>query len=70
MEKLRLAWKHNAGDGELTYDWYLWVNGKPTNHLISQWSGIYSYYEDGVEIGMTDTLKDAKSLLLKEIGLC
>lgn len=68
MKKEKLVWKHDSGDHEETYDWYLWINGKPTENLISQWSGIYSYYEDGVEIGIADTLREAKQLLLEELG--
>ena len=34
------VWKKSYGDGELTDDYVLWVNGKPTNIVISGWTSL------------------------------
>lgn len=60
----RCKWKHDSGDHEETYDWYLWIDGKPTNHCISQASGVYYIYINNKERGMRDTLKEAKLQLI------
>ena len=63
-KKRDFSWRHNRGDGEPTCDWYLWFLGKPTEHLISQASGVYYCYIDGEEKQMCDTLQDAKNWII------
>lgn len=66
---MKLNWKHNYGDNEPTYDWVLWINGKPTQHCISQTSGIFYCYIDDTQKYMAESLKEAKEFICDELGL-
>lgn len=55
---LNIKWRK---DGD---DTYMVVNGKETDNLVCHWSGIYSAYLNNKEIGMADTLKEAKEMIL------
>lgn len=68
MEQLKLTFKHNSGDGQLTDDWYLWINKKPTKHCVSQCGAIFYAYIDGEEKAMFDSLKEAKEFILEKLG--
>lgn len=65
----KLTFKHDSGDHELTDDWYLWINKKPTNHCISQVGHIYYVYLYDKYVDMLDTLKEAKEFMMEELGL-
>ena len=65
----KISWRRNSGDDIETYDSYLWIDGEPTDHLVSQASGVYYGYINDKEFGMFDSLKEAKQAILKELGL-
>ena len=62
-----IAWKHNYGDNEETYDSVLWINRQPTNNFISGLSACCHFaYVDGEERYICDTVKEAKKFILEE----
>ena len=65
---MKITWKKDSGDHEETYDTYMWVDGKPTQNCVSPCSGIYFAYLNDREIGMADTCKEAKQMILEEGG--
>lgn len=64
-EKIKMAWKRDYGDGELTDDAVLWINGKPTDLVISGgeegWFGVL--YWGNKKLATADTRKELKTLL-------
>ena len=62
--KNKIVWKRDSGDHEETYDSYMWINGEPTENLVSPCSGVYFAYFNNKEIGMADSLKEAKEMIL------
>ena len=62
-----LKWKRDYGDGEQTDDFVLWVNGKPTDNVISGWRGCWYGYINNQEIGMFESVKEAKTYIEKNI---
>lgn len=67
-KNIKIVWRRNAGDNEPTLDTYMWVNGKPTDNLISPCSGCYYVYFNNRQIGVADSLKEAKLMLLTAGG--
>lgn len=57
-------WRKTYGDGFITDDYVLWVDGKPTDYVISPISGCYTAFEGNEEIGIYDSVKDAKAEIL------
>jgi SH3-like domain-containing protein len=57
----RMVWRKDYGDGYETEDLVLWVDGKPTDTIINEYSEeCYILDVDGEEIGLYDTKADAK----------
>lgn len=66
--KKRLTWKNNYGDGSCTDDLVLWVDGKPTDTIISPCSGFNTIYIEGEEFQICDTKKEGKEIAMEEIA--
>lgn len=60
------VWKCSYGNGEITDDSVLWINGKPTDNVVSGWAGCWFAYKDNEEIGVYPTKKEAKEAILME----
>lgn len=63
-----LKWRKTYGDGDYTDDLVLWIDGKATNHVISQNSGYYVCYIDDVNSYITNSVRDAKLFILSSLG--
>ena len=68
-KKINLKWKRDYGDGVETDDTILWIDGKPTQNIVSQASGIYYTYINNKMVYMADSRKEAKEFILEELGL-
>lgn len=66
---MKLNWKKSYGDGQYTIDTVLWIDGKPTDNVISPVSGYYSLYVNDERYGEADTISEAKETILKALGL-
>lgn len=64
MNKMKITWKRDSGDHQETYDSYMWINGKPTDNCISPCSGVYYAYLNNRQIGMADSAKEAKEMIM------
>lgn len=67
MDKIKKTWRRDYGDGYETDDSVLWINGQPTDHCVSQSSGVFYAFIDGSRAGFFDSLKEAKEFILSEI---
>lgn len=54
------VWRKTYGDGELTDDYVLWIDGEPTDVVISPLSGCWSLMNGKEEIYIADTVKECK----------
>lgn len=64
-----LKWKKDYGDGSYTEDTILWIDGEPTDNIISPSSGFYVVYVNGIKEYITDNRKDARDYILNALGL-
>lgn len=64
----KLTWKKDYGDGEITDDAVLWINGQPSTIVISgAESGWYgTLYIGDREVAIADTRKELKDILFQE----
>ena len=61
------VWKKSYGDGELTDDYVLWLNGKPTDIVISGWTSCYWLMQGRQRLYLGTTIKECKEAY-KEIN--
>ena len=66
---MKLTWKRNYGDNELTDDTVLWVDDQPSKYVISGGNGYQVLYSGHQWIYMGDTRKECKNYLYKMLGL-
>ena len=70
ITKMRWRKKYGeAGEEQETDDSVLWINGKATDNLVSPWSGVFSAYYHGIEIGVYDSRKEAKLAVLERLEM-
>lgn len=67
--KKTYSWKRDYGDHCETDDSVLWIGGKPTDHCVSQASGVFYAYIYGKEEGIFDTRKEAKDFIIGRLYL-
>ena len=67
MAKTKLTWRRDYGDEMETDDTVLWVNGKPTETIISPYGGCYVLYINGEEYQLCNTRAEAKEVALDVI---
>ena len=66
---IKKSWKRDYGDGYETDDTVLWINGKPTENIVSPLSSeCYFAYVEGIEVGMFSTRKEAKQYIENELS--
>ena len=61
--KKNLVWKKDYGTGEETDDSVLWVNGKPTDTVISGWNGCWFLMKGNTTLYTGATKKECKIAL-------
>lgn len=61
------VWRKTYGDDELTDDYVLWIDGKPTDIVISPCSGCWFLMGGKEEIFIADTVKECKEAYLELI---
>lgn len=65
---MSIKWKKDYGDGYETDDSVLWIDGNPTENIVSPCSGYFTAYVNGNEEYISDTRTDAKNYVLDALG--